>query len=58
MTGNVTNTSGTVEPGSSPGTLTVTGNYTQGAGGTLQTEIAGTTPGTQFDRLWWAARRA
>ena len=45
VTGNVTNTSGTVEPGSSPGTLTVTGNYTQGAGGTLQTEIAGTTPG-------------
>ena len=51
VTGNVTNTSGTVEPGSSPGTLTVTGNYTQGAGGTLRTEIAGTTPGTQFDRL-------
>ena len=51
VTGHVTNTSGTVEPGSSPGTLTVTGNYTQGAGGTLQTEIAGTTPGTQFDRL-------
>lgn len=51
VTGHVTNTSGTVEPGSSPGTLTVTGNYTQGASGTLQTEIAGTTPGTQFDRL-------
>ena len=51
VTGNVTNTSGTVEPGSSPGTLTVGGNYSQGAGGTLRTEIAGTTPGTQFDRL-------
>ena len=51
VTGSVTNTSGTVEPGASPGTLTVTGNYTQGAGGTLRTEIAGTAPGTQFDRL-------
>jgi hypothetical protein len=51
VTGNLTNTSGTVEPGSSPGTLTVTGNYTQGPGGTLQTEITGTTPGSQFDRL-------
>jgi hypothetical protein len=51
VSGTVTNTSGTVEPGSSPGTLTVTGNYSQGPGGTLRTEIAGTTPGTQFDRL-------
>ena len=51
VTGNLTNTSGTVEPGSSPGTLTVSGNYSQGSGGTLRTEIAGTTPGTQFDRL-------
>jgi hypothetical protein len=51
ITGSVTNTSGVVEPGSSPGTLTVTGNYTQGSGGTLRTEIAGTAPGSQFDRL-------
>ncbi len=51
VTGNLTNTSGTVEPGNSPGTLTVGGNYSQGSGGTLRTEIAGTTPGTQFDRL-------
>ena len=49
MTGSVTNTSGTVRPGTSPGTLAVGGNYTQGAGGTLQTEVNGTTPGTQFD---------
>ena len=33
-----------------PGTLTVAGNYMQTAGGTLQIEIAGTTPG-QFDLL-------
>ena len=46
----VANTGGTIAPGASPGVLTIDGDYTQGAGGTLQTEIAGTTPGTQFDR--------
>jgi hypothetical protein len=49
--GAVTNASGTVAPGSSPGTLTVEGNYTQAAGGTLAEQITGTTPGTQFDQL-------
>lgn len=38
--GNVTN-SGTVSPGHSPGTLIISGNYTQSASGTLQIEIAG-----------------
>jgi outer membrane autotransporter protein len=49
--GDLTN-SGIVNPGhvNSPGTLTVAGNYTQTAGGTLQIEIAGTAPG-QFDLL-------
>ena len=51
LDGSVTNAGGTVKPGSSPGILSLTGNYTQQAGGTLQTEINGTTPGTQFDRL-------
>ena len=37
---NVANSGGTVGPGNSPGTLTVDGNYTQGAGGTLEIEIA------------------
>ncbi len=32
---NLSNTGGTVAPGFSPGILNVTGNYTQGAGGTL-----------------------
>jgi outer membrane autotransporter protein len=43
---------GIVNPGhvNSHGTLTVAGNYTQTAGGTLQIEIAGTAPG-QFDHL-------
>jgi hypothetical protein len=49
--GPVSNTGGTVAPGSSPGTLTITGDYTQGAGGTLAEEITGTTPGTEFDQL-------
>jgi len=38
--GNVTN-SGTVGQFNSPGTLSITGNYTQNAGGTLQIQIAG-----------------
>ena len=37
--GNVTN-SGTVSPGNSPGTLTINGNYTQTAAGTLLEQIA------------------
>jgi hypothetical protein len=49
--GPVSNPGGTVAPGSSPGTLTIRGDYTQGAGGTLAEEIAGTTPGSQFDHL-------
>ena len=50
VTGNLVN-SGQVAPGASPGTLIVTGNYTQNASGRLIAEIGGTTPGTQFDRL-------
>ncbi len=46
----LSNPGGTVEPGASPGTLTITEDFTQGPGGTLQEEIAG--PATaQFDRL-------
>jgi hypothetical protein len=51
LVGNVTNTGGTFAPGASPGTLTVTGDYTQGAGGTLAADVAGTTAGTGYDRL-------
>ncbi len=50
VSGNVNNPGAAVEPGDSPGTLTITGDYTQSAGGTLSIEIAGTAPGT-FDRL-------
>ena len=50
--GDLTN-GGIVSPGHSPGsmgTLTVNGNYTQTASGTLRIEVAGTAPG-QFDLL-------
>ncbi len=41
---------GTVTPGTggAPGTLSLTGNYTQGAGGTLVIQVNGTTPGTGY----------
>jgi T5SS/PEP-CTERM-associated repeat protein/autotransporter-associated beta strand protein len=39
---------GTVSPGNSPDTLTIQGNYTQGAGGSILIEIASS---SQFDRL-------
>ncbi len=47
---NLTN-SGTVSPGSSPGTITVSGDYTQEASGTLAIELGGTTPDTDHDQL-------
>lgn len=40
---------GTIAPGSSPGILSVTGNFTNQ--GTLQIELGGTTAGTGYDRL-------
>ena len=47
---NLTN-AGTVSPGSSPGTITVDGDYTQESTGTLSMELGGTTPDTEFDQL-------
>ena len=47
IAGNVSN-NGAVSPGNSPGTLTVTGSYTQGSTGTLIMEVASQ---TVFDRL-------
>jgi autotransporter-associated beta strand protein len=38
-------------PGSSPGVTTVKSNYVLNAGGTLQIEINGTAPGTQYDQV-------
>ncbi len=50
ITGSVYN-SGQISPGASPGILTITGSYTQSPTGTLNIEIGGLTPGTQYDRL-------
>jgi fibronectin-binding autotransporter adhesin len=47
ITGNVSN-NGTVNPGNSPGTLSINGNFTQTSSGTLQIEIASP---SVFDRL-------
>ena len=49
--GQVNNHAGTVGPGSSPGILTVNGNFTQDASGTLTMEIGGTNAGVESDRL-------
>ena len=46
----VNNVAGAVSPGSSAGTLTVDGNYTQGFDGVFAVEVGGTRPG-QFDVL-------
>lgn len=50
VAGDVLNTSGRVQPGSSPGTLTIEGDYTQGERGKLELDVDGELPGT-FDRL-------
>ncbi|MFC1859905.1 beta strand repeat-containing protein, partial [Thermodesulfobacteriota bacterium] len=43
--------SGNVNPGTSAGALSVTGDYSQTSEGTLNIELGGTTPGTDFDQL-------
>jgi hypothetical protein len=42
---------GTVSPGTSPGLMTVNGDYTQEVTGTLVMELNGLTPGTEHDQL-------
>lgn len=42
---------GEVSPGSSPGIITVDGDYTQSADGLLTIELGGTTPGSGYDQL-------
>lgn len=51
VAGSVANAGATVAPGTSAGTLTIGGNYTQAGGGTLEIELGGTTSGTEYDRL-------
>jgi hypothetical protein len=50
INGNVVNAA-ELRPGDSPGVLTINGNYTQTADGTLDIEIGGPAVGTQYDRL-------
>ncbi|HEY7088233.1 MAG TPA: BNR-4 repeat-containing protein, partial [Tepidisphaeraceae bacterium] len=47
----VNNISGTVAPGHSTGILHVTGDFTQGAAGTTEIELGGTTAGSGHDQL-------
>jgi hypothetical protein len=42
---------GTIRPGTSPGTITVEGNFTQESSGILEIELGGTEPGTGYDQL-------
>ena len=42
---------GSIEPGASLGTFHVRGDFSQRSSGSLLFEIAGTTPGTEYDRL-------
>ncbi|MFO1064114.1 MAG: hypothetical protein U0892_09650 [Pirellulales bacterium] len=52
ITGNVVNSAGIVAPGASPGKITITGNYTQGAAASLDIEVAGTNAANpDFDQL-------
>jgi hypothetical protein len=51
INGNVTNTGGTVSPGSSPGKLHIAGNYSQGAAGKLNIELGGNISVEQYDLL-------
>ncbi len=50
INGNVSS-KGETSPGSSPGTLTITKNYTLDATSSLRIELAGLNPGTGFDQV-------
>jgi hypothetical protein len=45
------NSSNLVSPGTSPGSVTIAGNYTQNATASLTIELGGSAPGTQYDQL-------
>ena len=40
-----------MQPGLSPGQITINGTYTQTSSGALNIELGGTTPATQYDVL-------
>ncbi|MEQ9408902.1 MAG: CARDB domain-containing protein, partial [Fuerstiella sp.] len=49
--GNLRNISGHIRPGSSPGDLTINGDFENLPGGTVDVELGGLVPGTEHDRL-------
>lgn len=51
ITGNLVNNGGIVAPGHSPGKITVTGDYTQGADAEIDMQIAGAVSGTGYDKF-------
>ncbi|MCG3126315.1 MAG: hypothetical protein CHACPFDD_01147 [Phycisphaerae bacterium] len=51
VSGNLQNSGGTVKPGQSPGTLTITGSYIQSVTAALSIELGGHTPGAEHDVL-------
>jgi hypothetical protein len=52
ITGQCQNHGATINPGFSPGKITINGDFIQDSGGTLRIEIAGlTTPGVDYDLL-------
>ncbi len=51
VVGNVSNVGGRVQPGGSPGVLTINGGYAQVVGGALDIELAGAAPGAGHDQL-------
>ena len=51
LTGQVSNSGGSVRPGNSAGVLKIQGSYNQSGSGTLRTELAGSGGGTDYDRL-------
>ena len=50
-TGALNNNAGSISPGTSPGLLTILGDYAQGSSGTLNIEIGGLTQVTGYDLL-------
>ena len=51
ITNAVFNNNGNINPGTSPGILTIGGDYSQGATSTLNIEINGPNPGSGYDQL-------
>ena len=49
--GNVTNIAGTINPGDSPGIISLDRSFSQFADGTLRIQLAGTQPGIDYDQI-------